>query len=202
MESFCKIALVRELKELCGLILGFIPWILFLFLAGHSLGTLETSLVICLAAAVIFGFPDLRSGFILAWGSLVFFLLCTILVVGWKNIWIAEHMDLLANVSLAIIVWATLLAGRPFALQYARRNLPRERWHDPRLLETCRIITLVWALLMSLSVGLSVYRRTPAPQATEQTYFVISLCIILSGIVFTTLYKRHKRQQQAEPKGV
>ena len=77
-------------------------------------------------------------------------------------------MDLLANLSLASIVWATLIADRPFALQYARKGLPLERWNDPKLIEGCRFITLVWAVLMSASVFVSGYRRTPAPQASER----------------------------------
>jgi hypothetical protein len=105
-------------------------------------------------------------------------------------------MDLLANLSLASIIWMTLLAGRPFALQYARKGLPPERWNDPQLFKGCRFITLVWAILMSLAVGISIYRRTTAPQPAEQFYFAITLCLIASGVIFTTVFKRQKRLQR------
>ena len=187
---------MRELKDTAVLLLGFLPWLLFLFFSGHSMESLERISWICLAACLIFGFSELRSGFILQWGSLVFFALCVVLVGILHNVWVATHMDLLANLSLATIIWATLISGRPFALQYARKGLPQERWNDPGLLKACRFITLVWALLMLVSVFVSIYRRTSAPQISEQGYFVISLATIAGGVIFTTLFKRRKRLQK------
>lgn len=186
---------MKELKDLCRLLLGFMPWLLFLFLSGHTLGSLEMSVLLCLGASLTFGFSELRSGFILQWGTLVFFAACAVFVNLLHSVWVATHMDLLANASLASIVWLTLLVGHPFALQYARKNLPRERWNDPGVLSTCRLITLVWAVLMSVSVGLSIYRRLPFPQAGDSVYFAISVCMIVSGVAFTTAFKRHKRLQ-------
>jgi len=187
---------MRELKDLAGLLLGFIPWLLFLFLSGHSLQGLERAALLSLVASLTFGFSELRNGFILQWGTLIFFACCVLLINGLHLTWVATHMDLLANLSLACIIWLTLLSGRPFALQYARKGLPPERWNDPALLAGCRFITLVWAILMSLAVGLSVYRRSPAPQASESVYFAISLGLIMGGVVFTTIFKRHKRLQR------
>ena len=189
---------MRELKDTVTLLLGFLPWLLFLFLAGHSMESLERVSWLCLAASLTFGFSELRSGYILQWGTLIFFSSCVVLVGILRIVWVATHMDLLANLSLASIVWATLIADRPFALQYARKGLPLERWNDPKLIEGCRFITLVWAVLMSASVFVSVYRRTPAPQASERGYFAISLAIIASGVVFTILFKRRKRLQREQ----
>ena len=184
---------MRELKDTAALLLGFLPWLLFLFFSGHSMESLERITWISLAASLTFGFSELRSGFILQWGTLVFFAACAVLVGIFHVVWVATQMDLLANASLAAIVWGTLLAGQPFALQYARRGLPSERWNDPKMVAGCRFITLVWAALMTASVGVSVYRRTSAPQVSEQAYFTISLAIIAVGVVFTTLFKRRKR---------
>lgn len=187
---------VRELRDMGRLALGFLPWLIFLFFAGHSLESLERVIWVCLAASVVFGFRDLRSGFILQWGTLVFFVACAVLVNGMRSVWVAENMSLLANACLAGIVWVTLLAGRPFALQYARRELPRERWNDPSVLSATRFITLVWALLMTLSVAVSAYRMTLAPQAPEGVYFALSLAIIFGGMLFTALFKRQQRMRR------
>ena len=64
---------MRELKDAGMLLLGFLPWLLFLFFSGHSLGSLERVSWLCLAASLTFGFSELRSGFILQWGTLVLF---------------------------------------------------------------------------------------------------------------------------------
>ncbi|MEI8311761.1 MAG: hypothetical protein WCH98_13500 [Verrucomicrobiota bacterium] len=51
---------------------------------------------------------------------------------------------------------------------------------------------------MTPRLDVSVYRRTSAPQASEQGYFTISLAIIAGGVVFTTLFKRRKRLQREQ----
>ncbi len=187
---------MRELKDLGLLLVGFMPWLLFLFVSGHSLTSLERAIVICLVASVTFGFGELRRGYILQWGSLLFFTACFLLVNILSIVWVAEQMDLLANLTLASIVWLTILVGRPFALQYARRDLPKEQWNDKKFVEGCRFISIVWAVLMTLSVGISVLRRLPMAKAPSWVYFTGSICLILAGVTFTTVFKRQKRLER------
>lgn len=187
---------MRELRDLGALLLGFIPWLLFLFVSGHSLAGLERAIVICLVACVIFGFGDLRRGYILQWGTLLFFSACVLLVNVFSVIWVAEQMDLLANLSLAGIVWLTILIGKPFALQYARQGLPKEQWNDKKFIEGCRFISIVWAILMTASVGISILRRISWVKAPSWVYFDSSIILVLAGVTFTTIFKRQKRLQR------
>ena len=192
---------MRDLKDLGVLMLGFVPWLLFLLVSGHTLASLERATIICLVASLTFGFGELRRGYILQWGTVVFFGACVVLVNLLEIIWVASYMDLLANSVLAGIMWLTILVGKPFALQYAQRDLPKERWNDPKVVQACRFITLVWACLMSLSVIVSVIRRISAVHLPEWVYFDASLCIILTGLIFTTLFKRQKRLQRERAQG-
>lgn len=187
---------MRELKDLGLLLLGFMPWLLFLFISGHSLLSLERAIIICLIASLALGFGDLKRGYILQWGSLLFFAVCALLVNVLSVVWVAEQMDLLANVTLAGIVWLTILIGRPFALQYARRDLPKEQWNDKKFIQGCRFISIVWAILMTLSVGISILRRVPAVKAPSWVYFTSSICLIIAGVTFTTIFKRQKRLER------
>ena len=187
---------MRDLRELGVLVLGFVPWLIFLFISGHTLASLERATIISLLACLTFGFMELRRGYILQWGTLVFFCACAVLVNLLQVVWIATHMDLVANAGIAGIMWLTIVVGKPFALQYARRDLPKERWNDPKLIKGCRFITLVWAGLMSANAGLSFLRRSPIISLPEWAYFYATLCIILAGLVFTTLFKRRKRRQR------
>ena len=75
------------MKEMLKILLGFLPWILFGLIAGPSLIRLETALVVSLAATVALGFKQLRQGFFLTWGTLLFFFLSFILVASLKNLW-------------------------------------------------------------------------------------------------------------------
>ncbi len=155
-----------------------------------------------LAASLTFGLGELRRGYILQWGTLLFFASCAVLVNLFQVVWVASHMALLANGVLACIVWLTILLGRPFALQYARRDLPKERWNDPGLISGCRLITFVWACLMSLAAFVAFLRMSALASLPEWVFFFTSLAIIFAGLTFTTLFKRQKRLQRerAEPR--
>ncbi len=63
------------MKDLLKILLGFLPWILFGILAGPSLTRLEIALAVSLLASLALGFKQLRQGFFLTWGSLLFFCL-------------------------------------------------------------------------------------------------------------------------------
>jgi hypothetical protein len=186
---------MRDLKELGSMALGFIPWILFLFFSGTTLTSLERAIILSLFASLAFGFRKLRRGYILAWGTLLFFCFCVVLVNFYRVIWVAKHMDLLAHTTLAGIMWLTILVGKPFALQYARSDVPKERWNDPKFIQGCRFISLVWAWLMSLQAGLSVLRLNSMINLPAWVYPDARLIIMLMGVMITILFKRHKRLQ-------
>ena len=185
------------MKEFLQLILGFIPWLLFMFIAGHSLYQLEMAILICLAASVVFGFRDLRDRFILQWGSLIFFAACAILVNGLKIIWAAENMDLLANGYLAGLVWISIALKKPFTLQYARRDLPKDRWNDVHVVRACMVIAVVWACLMTVSAVMSAVKHSHIVQLPDWVYFYISMTNLVVGAIFTVWYKKRARRQRS-----
>jgi hypothetical protein len=183
------------MKEFLQLILGFIPWLLFMFIAGHSLFQLELAILICLAASVVFGLRDLRDRFILQWGSLIFFTACAILVNVLKIIWVAENMDIVANSFLAGLVWISIALKKPFTLQYARRDLPKDRWNDVHVVRTCVVIAVVWACLMTVSAVMSGVKHSHIVQLPDWVYFYISMTNLVVGAIFTVWYKKRARRQ-------
>ena len=190
-ESF-----IPDLKELGLLIMGFLPWMLFLFFSGHTMLSLKIAIVISLVASVTLGFGDLKRGFILSWGTSIFFLLCLIMVDFMNSVWMAMEMDLLSNLALAAIMWFTVLIGKPFALQYARRGLPKELWNNEKFIRGCRFITVVWACLMTFAVLISILKRTTWLPFPKWVYFDMTILNILVGLTFTTIFKRKKRLQR------
>ncbi len=187
---------IPDLKELGLLMLGFLPWMLFLFFSGHTMLSLKIAVVISLVASVTIGFGDLKRGFILPWGTCIFFLICLITVVFLNNKWIAMEMDLVSNLALSAIMWFTVLIGKPFALQYARRGLPKELWNDEKFIRGCRFITVVWACLMTFAVLISILKRTTWLPFPIWVYFDITILNIVVGLTFTTIFKRKKRLQR------
>lgn len=187
---------MRDIKEIKGLLLGFIPWLFLLLVARGGLANLKLAILISLSASLLFGFKNLRQGFLLSWAGLTFFVLAAIAVNLLNLTWVARHMDILANTTLASLMWGSILRGTPFALQYARQTRPREQWNDPQLLAGSRWISLVWAWLLTLSVALSLLRRTSLLALPEWLYANVGLVVVLTGLVITVLFKRSKRIQR------
>ncbi len=187
---------MEELIEIAKFLFGFIPWILFLFLSGNTLVSLERSIIISLLASVIFGVRALREGFILQWGTLFFFIACAITVNLLKLVFVAEHMAIISNGFFASLIWVTIFIGKPFTLQYAKVELPKEQWEEPELIQSCRFIAIIWALLLTLSTLISFSRILKPGLCPGWVYFNITLGIMLGGGIFTTLYKKYKRSRR------
>ena len=194
--------MLGELVDIAKFIFGFLPWILFLFLPTDGWDPLRRAVVYCLVASVIFSWKMLRKGFILQWATVVFFAFCTISFYGFRWIWLAQHMGIVANSFLAGVIWFTVLIGNPFTLQYARADLPEEKWHDEGLIRGCRFIAVFWGALLSIPMAFSAFRLFYPTALSERFYFHLSLSCIVIGILYTSFYKRLKRKQrETQPAG-
>jgi hypothetical protein len=188
--------MISELLDTAKFLLGFLPWILFLLLPTDGWDQLRGVVVICLAASVIFGWKELRKGFILQWASLLFFLFCAISFYGFSWVWLAQHMGVIANSFLVGVIWLTVLIGKPFTLQYARVDLPQEQWHDEGLIRSCRFIAIFWGTLLSFTTAFSIFRAFYPTALPDSFYFYLSLSGIIIGSFYTTFYKRKQRKQR------
>ena len=187
---------MNDLKDILKFLVGFTPWLLFLFFSGHTLLSLEISIVVCFAASLLFGFRELRKGFILQWGTLYFFAGCIVTINFMKIMFVVKNMGVLSNGFLALLIWVTILMGKPFTLQYARIELPKEQWDNPGLVNSCRFIAVVWALILTLSASISLFKVLNPNACPDWVYFDVSIGIILGGSTFTTLYKKYKRARR------
>ena len=187
---------MRDLKELLFFMLSFIPWLLFMIIPADSLDGLKFSIAVCFSASLVVGFGDLKKGMILAWGTLLFFIACIVLVNVLNIVWVAENMAALANGVFAAIVWISILIGSPFALQYARQEVPRERWNDPHLVRGGLHISLFWGVMMTISAIIAVVEKMVGTSSTFN--FTLSLLMIGVGAGYTTLFKRQKRIEREQ----
>ena len=189
---------MKDLIEILKFLLGFASWIVFLFLSGNTLTSLEHALVISFIISLILGYRQLRGGFILQWGSVIFFAACIIMINGLHNITMAKNMGIIANGFLASIIWLTILIGKPFTLQYAREDRPKEQWNDPGLVKSCRFMAIVWGLLMLFSTSVACFKVMRPGLYPETVYSTISICTIMGGTLFTQFYKKYKRSSRAD----
>ncbi len=180
------------MKELWGILLGFFPWIMFAAVSGPSLPRLNLALALSLAAVLALGYRQLRRGFFLTWGSLLFFGLSLLAIGGLKILWPARHMDLLARAALALIAWASILAGRPFTMQYARETVPEAYWHTPSFIRASYVIAMVWGVIFVLATGACLAQ--PYLPLRAPAYQLFSVGIMVSGVAFTRWYSARVRK--------
>ena len=146
------------MKDLLKILLGFLPWILFGILAGPSLDQAGDGPGGCFGRDAGPGIQATASGVFLDLGQPAVFLLSFILVAFLKNLWVVEHMDLLARATLAAIAWGSIIAGRPFTLQYARESVPEAYWQTPEFIHTGYFISMVWGIIFLIALGASLFR--------------------------------------------
>jgi hypothetical protein len=181
------------MKDMLKILLGFFPWILFGIMAGSSLARLELALAVALAATVALGVKQLRQGYFLTWGSLLFFLVSFILVAFLKNLWVVEHMDRLVPATLVAIAWGSIIAGRPFTLQYARESVPETYWQTPQFIHTGYLTAIVWGILFLIALGASLFRPY-LDQLGSWLYYLLATGSMFLGIIFTQWYVHKVRK--------
>ncbi|MGC9196092.1 MAG: hypothetical protein ACP5IL_11650 [Syntrophobacteraceae bacterium] len=185
------------LLDIGRFVLGFLPWILFLFLPTDGWEPLRRAVLICLAASVVFSLKALRERFILQWTTVAFFLFCAISFYGFNWVWLARHMSVIANLVLDAIIWLSIVSGKPFTLQYAKAEAPPEVWNSEAFIRGCRSIALFWGALLLVPSAFSFLGLFyPAALPRGLGFFITLTCMVL-GIVWTTLFKRAKRRQRA-----
>ncbi len=182
------------MKQLFSILLGFLPWIVFGVVAGPSLWRLNAAILAALALVPVLGYKQLAKGFILTWGSLVFFGVLLVLVVLWRNLWVINNLDILSQGALAAIAWLSVFMGKPFVLQYARETVPPERQASPTFYPSCRTLSVIWGVIFLISTGMSV-GKTYRWWAGGLGYQAVSLGLLGLGLGLNHWYPQYARRR-------
>ena len=174
------------------LLLAFAPWISFLIIARDSLFRLKLGLVVALVLVVVMGITRLHRGVIL-WAGLVFFACATVAVVLLNNMWIAQHMGVMANGALAVSTWLTIAIKKPFTLDYAREHTDPSLWDHPLFIRTNFVIASVWGLAFSVSAILA-WGKIEHFILSELGYEVITYTLLIGTLAFSTWYPNYVRR--------
>jgi hypothetical protein len=191
-----QLEMIEAVLDIARFLVGFLPWILFLFLPTEGWEPLRRAVLICLAASVVFSWKALRERFLLQWTSTMFFLFCALAFYGFNWVWLARHMSVVANLVLDGTIWLTVVAGRPFTLQYAQLETPREFWDTQAFRSGCRSIAIFWGVLLLVPSVFSIFRLFSPGALPNAFYFLLTIFCMVFGIVSTTIFKRVKRKQR------
>jgi len=182
------------MKEIISMLLGFLPWIVFAVISGPSLWRLNAAIVVALALVLVMGYKQLAKGFILTWGSLLFFGVNLVMVVLFRNLWVIKNLDVLAHGTLAAIAWLSIFIGKPFVLQYARETVPPERQASPFFYRTCWTLAVIWGVVFLIATGMSV-AKTYGLWAGGIGYQAVSLGLIGLGLWLNHWYPKYVRSR-------
>ena len=182
------------MKEIFSILLGFLPWIVFGVISGPSLWRLNAAIIVALTLVLVMGYKQLAKGFILTWGSLLFFGVNLVMVVLCRNLWVIKNLDILAKGTLAAIAWLSIFLGKPFVLQYARETVPPERQASPVFYRTCQTLAVIWGVVFLILTGMSV-AKTYGWWAGGMSYQAVSLGLIGLGLWLNHWYPQYVRSR-------
>src|SRR5271157_4498721 len=138
------------------LLLAFSPLIAFWIISGgHSMVWLQIGICVAAILVVVMGITRLHRGLIL-WAGVVFFAFALVWVVLLRNIWVIQHLGILASGTLFMATLVSILIGQPFTESYAREHVPQELWDSPAFIRSCHTVTSVWGLIFLVNTLVNV----------------------------------------------
>ncbi len=174
-----------------GILLAFAP-----FLAFAVVDRLIGSTAGLIAGAVTAGVLLLRDWVIrrrplkiLEVGTGCLFSCLVLFALVAKPAWSIVGVRLCVDSGLLTIVLMSIIARRPFTIQYAREQVPEEQWKAPQFIRANYVITAAWAVafivMVSADVVMLYVHAVPLGVGV-----VATIVALLSAIQFTTWYPK------------
>jgi len=101
---------------------------------------------------------------------------------------------LCVDAGLLIIVLASIALRRPFTIQYAREQVPRDVWSRPEFTRANDIISTVWALAFVVLVAADVI-LVYAPRLPPAVGIGVTVAALLGAAKFTSWYPKRKAHE-------
>lgn len=131
-------------------VVGFAPWIVYWILVGNVPFLTAVLVAFGLALAVnALALVRRQPLMALEVGTAVVFLVFTVMALTLPESFLERWLQPLGNLGLFVIVLVSVLVGKPFTLQYARRSAPRELWDEPGFVYVCVLLAWVWVAAMA-----------------------------------------------------
>ena len=178
------------------LLVSFVIWFIYGFLAGFGLwpwavafgliAGLGLVAIVLISAKVIVKLPD--------WTLVGYFAVAAAATFIAPISAFPRYASVVIWVMFSAVTWASILAGRPFTLQYARESSPPEHWRDPAFLRANLIISVVWGLAFVLNIVLVVIALNPTDYPLV-IGVIAPILTLAAASIFTTRYTRIVRAQ-------
>ena len=186
-----RIATVDTIK----LMLAFSPWIAFWIISsGHSMLRLQVGICVATVLVAVMGLTKLHRGAIL-WAGVLFFAFALVSVAWLRDMWVIQHLGVLASGTLFVSTLFSVFIGRPFTEDYAREHVPAELWDSPAFIRGCYTVTSAWGFIFLVNTMVNL-AKLYHPEASEWYYQGMEFSFVILGIAFTTIYSRRARRKR------
>ena len=187
---------LRVLYRKAGILIGFVPLIVYGVLAGSSVSSVTRALAAAFVITIFVGYADLRKGLVLSWANLVIFG-CALVAIGILGMdGIIPYMGILIYAALAAVTFGSILARKPFTLQYARGMVDMALWKNPRFIRLNVLMSGIWGGIFLVNLGLSAAALV-APGSAGHVAQVATYFVLVAGIAFTIWFPEHMRKTSA-----
>jgi hypothetical protein len=177
------------------MLLAFAPFITFAVLNHFATPTAALA-VAALTSLVLIGREVMlgHSAKILEVGSCILFSALAVYAFMSNANWPVVGVKLAVDTGLLLIVLISLIAGRPFTIQYARENVPRELWTSPQFLRTNQVITLVWVAAF-FAIVIADLILLYVPDVPHKVSILLTIGALYGAFKFTMAYPDRARAQ-------
>jgi putative sterol carrier protein len=173
-------------------VVAFVPWIVYWVLAGRgdttaaALGGLGVSLAINVYRWAI------RKVKIMDMISLVFLSISAFVTLILKSDLMVFYGGVLADMTLALMAWGSLVARNPFTYDYAKEDWDKAFWDDPIFVETNQITTAMWGVIFTAQAVIGGMAMALNLSGTPRLIFVavIPRALLVIAIAFSAWFPR------------
>ena len=181
-----------------GVLVGFLPLIVFGVVSGSSLQSIQIALLAACVVAVIVGHKTLKRGFYLDCANLLMFAGGLIAISVLNITVIAEYMNIIIYLVLTLVAFGSIIAGNPFTSQYARDMIDKSLWEHPAFKSINLLMSSVWGCLFAVNLSLVTYAKFGTGPAAQAAGMLIYGVLVI-GILFTVFYPEYIRKNHPFP---
>ena len=173
-----------------GILLGFVPFIIFALLSGISV---SLALWLAFAAAYAIGIRDFLHAKMIRMLDITCLMLFAMLALYTGFIQPSlpvPAVRMIADIVLLLLALISMARKIPFTAEYLRDEIPEPLWETPGFLRISYVLCAVWAiafLVMGVADGLATFQH----QLSFSLDVAIGLVALAAAIVFTLRYPPH-----------
>jgi hypothetical protein len=171
---------------------NFLPWVAF----GILNRIFPAYAMLCGIFICFFTYPRLRKGFILEWGTLLFFIIGFLYEIVWKSPSFSQHMYLFSSFFPIMVAGFSLLINKPFTLQYAKLKMEKKYWDHPLFIKINKIMTALFCCIFVAVLCVNIFRHQHPGIINGHLVWIVAFTLeILLIKLFPLWYKaRHFRK--------